>query len=176
MTESYPVQIVGWADDATEKDAALLMGIIGAIRNIRSETGIHPSAAVEASVICPDGRQAATLRENESAIKSLARAESVTVLGEGTIPRGAASVIYNDIEIFVPLKGLVDIDAEIAKLDKERGKMENELAKVTGKLSNAKFMDKAPEQVVTKEKEKQETLQAKLAKIEEGVKRLSSLK
>jgi valyl-tRNA synthetase len=175
MTESFPAPIDGWANSDTEEAAALLMGIIGGLRNIRSETGIHPSAAVEASVICPDPAQAKLLQDNENAIKSLARAESVTVLRQGTIPQGAASFIYNDIEIYIPLEGLVDIEAEIAKLDKEKGKVEKELGKVAGKLSNSNFLDKAPEQVVAKEREKQETLQAKLAKIKEGIERLSSL-
>jgi len=97
------------------------------------------------------------------------------ILAEGKRPRGAASYIFNEIEIFVPLAGLVDVEQELAKLEKEQGKVSGQLKKVEAKLGNSKFLANAPAQVVAGEKEKQETLSAKLAKIRESRERLKHL-
>jgi valyl-tRNA synthetase len=83
--------------------------------------------------------------------------EELHILAEGKRPRGAASYIFNEIEIFVPLAGLVDVEQELAK------------------LGNSKFLENAPAAVVAGEKEKQETLSAKLAKINESMERLKHL-
>jgi len=175
MVEPFPDEIAAWKDKEAENAAELLMGIIGGIRNIRSETGIHPSKAVEASIICHDQENTANLEANSEAIKSLARVEKLSLLAEGERPRGAASYIYNDIVIFVPLKGLVDIGQELAKLEKEKGKVEEQLKKTAAKLGNKKFLANAPETVVAKEKDKQESLNAKLAKIVENMDKLAGL-
>ena len=151
------------------------MGVVTGLRNIRSETGIHPSAQVKGSVICPDQNKGTILQENSKAILALTRVEELQIFAEGDRPKGAASYIFNEIEIFVPLAGLVDVDQELAKLKKAMEKVSLQLKKVEGKLANSKFLDNAPPEVVAGEKEKQEVLSAKLAKIEENMERLKSL-
>jgi valyl-tRNA synthetase len=151
------------------------MGVVTGLRNIRSETGIHPSAQVKATVICPDQIKGAILLKNSKAIKALTRVENLQILSEGKSPKGAASYIFNEIEIFVSLAGLVDVDQELAKLEKEMVKVSLQLKKVEGKLGNSKFLDNAPAEVVAGEKEKQETMSAKLTKINESMERLKHL-
>ncbi|UCD66904.1 MAG: valine--tRNA ligase [Deltaproteobacteria bacterium] len=175
MTESFPEEIKHWDNPAAEDEAALFMGVVTGLRNIRSETGIHPSAHVKATVICPDQDKAALLKEISKATLALTRVEELLILTEGTRPKGAASYIFNEIEIFVPLAGLVDVDQELAKLEKEMGKVSQQLKKVEGKLGNNKFLANAPAEVVAGEQEKQGTLSAKLAKIEESMERLKHL-
>jgi valyl-tRNA synthetase len=175
MTESFPEEIVAWDNAAAEDGAALFMGVVTGLRNIRSETGIHPSAQVKATVICPDAGKVKILQENSKAILALTRAEELKILTEGKRPKGAASYILNEIEIFVPLAGLIDVDQELAKLEKGMGKVSLQLKKVEGKLGNSKFLENAPPEVVAGEKEKQETLSAKLAKINESMERLKHL-
>jgi valyl-tRNA synthetase len=175
MTEPYPVEVASWDNGAAEDGAALFMGVVTGLRNIRSETGIHPSAHVKATVICPDAGKAALLKKNSKAVLALTRVEELHILAEGKRPRGAASYIFNEIEIFVPLAGLVDVEQELAKLDRELGKVSQQLKNVEAKLGNSKFLENAPAAVVAGEKEKQETLSAKLAKINESMERLKHL-
>jgi valyl-tRNA synthetase len=175
MTESFPEEIKHWDNPAAEDGATLFMGVVTGLRNIRSETGIHPSAHVKATVICPDPVKATLLKENSKAILALTRVEELQIFTEGTRPKGAASYIFNEIEIFVPLAGLVDVDQELAKLEKELGKVSQQLKKVEAKLGNNKFLANAPTEVVEGEKEKQGTLSAKLAKVEESMERLKTL-
>ena len=175
MTESFPEEIAGWENVAAEDAANLFMGVVTGLRNIRSETGIHPSARITAKVICPDRQKEIILRENSKAIAALARVEELQILPEGKRPKGAASFIFNELEIIVPLAGLVDIEQEIVKLAKEKDKVLLQLQKVEGKLGNSKFLDNAPKDVVAGEKEKQKTLRATLAKINESIERLKHL-
>ena len=175
MTESFPEEMAAWNNPEAEDAAALFMGVVTGLRNIRSETGIHPSAQVKATVICPDQIKGAILLKNSKAIKALTRVEDLQILSEGKSPKGAASYIFNEIEIFVSLAGLVDVDQELAKLEKEMVKVSLQLKKVEGKLGNSKFLDNAPAEVVAGEKEKQETMSAKLTKINESMERLKHL-
>ncbi len=175
MTESFPEEMAAWNNPEAEDAAALFMGVVTGLRNIRSETGIHPSAQVKATVICPDQIKGAILLKNSKAIKALTRVENLQILSEGKSPKGAASYIFNEIEIFVSLAGLVDVDQELAKLEKEMVKVSLQLKKVEGKLGNSKFLDNAPAEVVAGEKEKQETMSAKLTKINESMERLKHL-
>jgi len=175
MTESFPEEVDGWSNPEADAAADLLMGVVTGLRNIRSETGIHPSARIDGFVICPVKHKADVLKNNSRAVRERARVAELHILQEGKQPQGAASYIFNEIEIFVPLAGLVDVDQELAKLEKERNKVSLQLQKVEGKLGNSKFLNNAPEEVVAGEKEKQETMSAKLAKLEESMERLKHL-
>jgi len=175
MTEPFPEEISAWDNSEAEDAAALFMGVVTGLRNIRSETGIHPSAKVKGFVICPDQAKGAILQENSKAILALTRVEELQIIAEGDRPKGAASYIFNEIEIFVPLAGLVDVEQELAKLEKAMDKVSLQLKKVEGKLGNSKFLDNAPAEVVAGEKEKQETMSAKLTKINESMERLKHL-
>jgi len=176
MTEDFPEEIAAWENGAAEEAANLFMGVVTGLRNIRSETGIHPSARIKAMVICQDQLKGTVLKENSKAITALARVEELQIFSEGRRPKGAASYIFNELEIFVPLAGLVDIDQELTKLEKEKDKVSQQLKKAEGKLGNRKFLDNAPGEVVAGEKEKHETLSATLAKINESMERLQQLK
>ncbi|MBU4260696.1 MAG: valine--tRNA ligase [Proteobacteria bacterium] len=175
MTEPYPLENTDWDDPEAESTAQLVMGLIGGIRNIRSEMQIHPSAQIEAIVICQNQLKKNTIEEHGDEIKGLTRTNTLTVRGEGHGPKGAASYIFEDIEICVPLEGLIDVQKELDKLSKEQAKIDKQLAQSQGKLSNKKFLDNAPEDVVAKEKDKVETLSATLAKIEQTRKRLQEI-
>ncbi|MEK6196885.1 MAG: valine--tRNA ligase [Desulfobacterales bacterium] len=175
MTEPFPEQVDSWNNPEADASAELLMGVVTGFRNIRSETGIHPSARIDGFIICPVKHKAEVLKNNSKAVRERARVGELHILQEGKQPQGAASYIFNEIEIFVPLAGLVDVDQELTKLEKEMDKVSLQLKKVEGKLGNSKFLDNAPEEVVAGEKEKQETMSAKLAKINESMERLKHL-
>ncbi|MBU0485619.1 MAG: valine--tRNA ligase [Proteobacteria bacterium] len=175
MTEQFPEPQPAWENDEIESATTLFMGVVTGIRNIRSEMMVHPSAEIEAIIICQDPGKLASLNLVAKSISGITRTKSLEIVAQGTHPEGAASYIYEDIEIYVPMKGLVDVEKETAKLNKEKEKIDKDLERTNGKLTNETFMGKAPAEVIAKEKEKQEALTAKLAKVEEGIKRLQDL-
>ncbi len=176
MVEPFPAENPAWDNPAAEEEASLFMGVVGAIRTIRSEAQAHPSAEITATVVCPDMAKGAILEKLAAAIKTLTRTKELTITASGQRPKGAASVIYQDLEIIVPLAGLIDVEKELAKLAKEQAKVEGELKRIQGKLGNEKFVANAPEEVVAKEKEKEAELTATLAKLKESAERLNELR
>ena len=175
MKESYPEENGKWQDPDAEGSMELLMGVISSIRTIRSETDLHPTAKIEATLLCSDQQKRDFIGEYSDAIQSMTRAEKLHVLETGTVPDDAGHTLFEDIEVFVPLKGLIDAAEEIAKLGKERAKLEKEMKQIQGKLSNENFLSKAPPVVVEKEKQKEEELQVRLDKNAESAARLQKL-
>jgi valyl-tRNA synthetase len=169
---SFPVVTESWSDDAAVEEMELLMGIITGIRNIRAEADVHPSQRIEALVLCADPLRATAIETFAAAISDMTRLSSLTVRGEGDRPSDAATYIYKNIEIFVPLKGLVDVAAELARIARERGKVEAKLNQVNGKLVNARFLANARPEVIAGERTKKAELDARMAKLLETEERL----
>ena len=174
VTSAYPA-VQDWQDDTVESQVELLMGVITGIRNIRAEADVHPSAKIDAFVLCSESSKTDLIQSFSSAISAMTRLESLTVAGDGEKPSDAATYIYQDIEMYVPLKGLVDVEREQEKLERERNKIEKSLKQINGKLGNKKFLANAPAEIVEKEKGKQAELEAKLAKVAEAEKRLAEI-
>lgn len=175
MTEAYPQKQEQWHNPQIEKDAEVIMGVIGGIRNIRSEMQIHPSATVECHILCQNQERLTIIRDHAKQISNLTKVSRLELADKGESPEGAAAFIFEDIEIFIPLAGLIDVAAELAKLGKEQKKLEKQLKQSQGKLTNEKFMAKAPAEVIAKEKERVATLSATLTKIEENKKRMAEI-
>ncbi len=166
MVAQFPKEKPAWLDEEAEKAVAALKSIVTGIRNIRSELGIHPGAKVKV-LARPHSDEARELVAGQAeAISTLARAEEVEIMAaDGARPEGAAAVILEEMEIFIPLKGLVDIKEELAKLAKEEEKLNKELKKSENKLQNKNFLERAPKEIVQKERDKVERFKAKLEKI-----------
>ncbi|WP_446009088.1 valine--tRNA ligase [Candidatus Electrothrix sp.] len=176
MLEPFPEANPAWQDAEAEQSMQLLMDVISAVRTIRSEADVHPTMKVQASVICADAAQRELLSSFSDALGSMTRAESLEIMESGTVPDDAGHVLTDSgVEVFVPLKDLIDVEAELDKLARERKKIEQELKRVQGKLGNEKFLNNAPAAVVDKERAKQEELETRLAKNEESKARLMKL-
>jgi valyl-tRNA synthetase len=176
MLEPFPTEHASWENPAIEAAVALLMGVIGGIRNIRSEMQVHPSATINALLVCADSTKRETLTRHAASITSMTKVQELTIVEQGECPKGAASFIFEDIAIFVPMQGLIDIDRELEKLARDRDKIMVQLQRIEGKLGNEKFMANAPAEVVAKEQEKLDGFKATIAKIDENVDRLRELK
>ena len=166
MVAQFPKEKPAWLDEEAEKAVSALKNVVTGIRNIRSELGIHPGAKIKV-LARPHSEEARELIAGQAgAISTLARAEEVEIIaGDAERPEGAAAVILEDMEIFIPLKGLVDIKEELAKLAKEEEKLNKELKKSENKLQNKNFLERAPKEIVQKERDKVERFKAKLEKI-----------
>jgi len=175
MLEPFPEAPADWADERAEAEAGLLMGVIGGVRTIRSEMQVHPSAKVRVIIACGEADNRLVLARHRGLISAMTRAGELRIEESAQCPKGAATFIHEDIEIFVPMSGLIDTDKELAKLAKERNKLEAQLKRTAGKLGNEKFLANAPAEVVEKEKEKEKALRAKLGKIDETEARLREI-
>ncbi len=160
----YPVGEAAWRDAAAEQNVGQLIDAVTAIRNIRSELGIPPAAAVSLRVAADSGGE--PVRAVEGFIKSLAKVDAVELLGAER-PHGEPSAVVAGLgELFVPLRGVVERAAVRERLQKDLGKVEKELQGVEGKLGRADFVDKAPAEVVDKERQKAVGLRARRAVLE----------
>lgn len=153
-----------------EADMNIIMDSIKAIRNIRAEMNIP--LGKKNMVIIQSANQDIynVLEANQEYFKSLASVEELELsfINE-TKPQDSVSAILNSVEIYLPLKGLLDVEKEVQRLNKELENMQKEVSRLVGKLNNAAFLAKAPEDIVEKEQEKLKEYQEKYAAIEERI-------
>jgi len=157
MIAPYPTADAARRDVGTEQVMQQLIEAIRSVRNIRSELGIPPNATVDIHVAAVSANGNVALLEPY--MKALARVGSVELLGTGARPTGEPSAVVDGIgEIFVPLRGVVD-PAEVRKrLERDLGKVEKELTGVDAKLGRPDFVDRAPADIVEKERQKASAL------------------
>ncbi len=175
MLEAFPEPRSSWERPEVEAAAALLMGVIAGIRNLRSEMRIHPAANISAIVVCADATRRETLRRQAKDIATMTKVERLDIKEHGECPKGAVSYIFEDLAIFVPMQGLIDIDRELEKLGREWDKIMAQVERIRAKLENEKFAAHAPAEVVAKEREKLEGFLATSAKLNENMARLREL-
>ncbi|MEW6720698.1 MAG: valine--tRNA ligase, partial [Thermodesulfobacteriota bacterium] len=160
----YPAAAASLADADVEEDMGHLMEVIRAVRNIRSELNVPPAKKVEVRLKGEAG-ELNFLREHEDILRRLARADRVAYADADYIPVEDATAVVNDIEVCMPLAGLIDFDQEARRLGKEIEKGKAELARVMGQLGNGKFVENAPEDIVEALRERQAALETKLGKL-----------
>ena len=175
MLAPFPEQNPGWHDPQAEEEMELLMDVISGLRTIRTEAELHPTAKITATIISPDAGKRAVLETFADSVATMVRAEKLDIVDQGEVPDDAGHGMAGDVELVVPLAGLIDVEAELEKLARERKKLDKELARVSGKLKNEKFLANAPVAIVAKERAREEELQTKLAKNDESVARLRKL-
>jgi valyl-tRNA synthetase len=154
MLQAYPKVDAKLEDDQAVMDMARIQQMITSIRSLRSENNIAPSKPVSLII---QGANATTQADNEKyvlIIKQLARVESIEYKAKDAAVPACATTILADIQLHIPLAGLIDMQGEIERLQKEVDKYDQEIARFEAKLSNPQFADKAPAQVVEKEREK----------------------
>ena len=157
MLSTWPEGNPNLIDDQKERQMGLIMSVVKGIRNIRGEMNVAPGKKAPVIIAANSGETKIVLQANISYFNNLANAHPVEV-HETLIdkPEQAAAAIENGVEIFMPLKGLIDLDKEKARLEKELSNMDKELLRVDKKLQNPGFLEKAPDHVVAKEREKQQ--------------------
>ncbi|MDF1528946.1 MAG: valine--tRNA ligase [Sedimenticola sp.] len=173
MTQPFPVSDATLADQAAVDEMEWVMQFILGIRKIKGEMNIAPSKPLPVLLQNAGTEDQARLNRNRHYLDFLARLESATLLEDSDDAPESAIALIGKMKILIPMAGLIDKDAEISRLEKEIGKVQQNIARIEGKLNNPKFVDKAPEAVVQKEKDKVtadlavlENLQQQLTKIQ----------
>lgn len=147
-------------------DIEWVKAFITSIRNLRAEYDIAPSKGLDVMLKVAGEKDAARLQANTVVLQSLAKLDSIKVLTDGEGTPACATSLVGKSELMIPMAGLIDKDAELARLDKEVAKIQGEVKRIEGKLSNEGFVAKAPEAVIAKEREKLTGYQEKLVKLE----------
>ena len=175
MVQPFPLFDSAKQNDVALNDIEWVKRFIVGIRNIRGEMDIAPSKPLQALLRNVSETDKERLSKASSFLDKLAKLESVKVLESGVEAPASATAIVGEMEILIPMAGLIDKDAELARLAKAIDKMSKDLARTEGKLSNEKFVSKAPEDVIAKERAKLADMQSQLAKLQEQQKTISEL-
>jgi valyl-tRNA synthetase len=171
MVQPYPRFDAAWADDAIEKQMEFLMGVVRAIRNLRSEMNCPPGKQVKA-IFRGSEQELSLLRAQEPYLRSLARVGSAEYSSGDDRPEGVATAVVGTAEISLPLGDLVNLAEERARLTKEIRKFGEEFARVQKKLTNSDFISKAKEEVVQKEREKAGQYEEKIRTLNQSLARI----
>jgi len=172
MLSEYPLSLS--RDLQAETEMAYVIEAITGIRTVRGELNISPS--VEANVLIKTFSEEVSgiLKSNKHNIKKLSRTADVTIGEDIKKPADSAVCVKDSMEVYIPIKGLLNIDAEIDKLIKESRKVDEAIVFIDRKLMNEDFIKKAPEDVVKKEKARRSELEAKKERIAENINKLKA--
>lgn len=164
----FPVVNESLIKESAEVEMDFVKDIITAIRNIRGEMNISPSKKVNALI-----KSSEVKSHQIEYIKKLAKVEEIKVDIHIQKPKASASAVLKDAEIFIPLEGLIDLEVERQRIQKEIQRLENSIGSVEKKLSNEKFVNNAPAEVVEKERAKQKDWTENLSKLKEILENLN---
>lgn len=167
MLQALPQYDVANFNQEALDDIEWVKAFITSIRNLRAEYDINPGKPLEVMLKAANEQDAARIEANKPVLVSLAKLESIRVLADGEATPACATALVGKSELMIPMAGLIDKDAELDRLAKEIAKTQGEIARIEGKLGNEGFVAKAPEAVITKEREKLAGYQEALVKLEQ---------
>ncbi len=174
MLQPFPQ--AGTPDDEIEQDIAWLKEIIQGIRRIRSELGLPPGKPLDTWLLAGSDTDSERLQPFLDVFTQLARTQNLQWVDDSVDTSQCAVALVGELKILVPLKGLVDVEAESARLRKQLDAEKALLAKTRAKLENRKFVENAPAAVVEQEQQRQASHQANVQNLKEQLKRLDSLR
>jgi valyl-tRNA synthetase len=161
MVQKYPTAGANWIDAEAERQMEFLMGVVRAIRNLRTELNCPPGKEIKV-IFHGSDNDLAFLSAQLPYLRALARVGSAVYLGSGDRPKRAATAVVGSAEIYLPIDDLVNLDEERVRLTKEVDKVTDEIARVHKKLGNPDFVSKAKQEVIQREREKAIEYQEKL--------------
>lgn len=176
MISKWPVADESLVDPEAERGMNAIMDSIKAIRNMRAEVNANPGKKIPAIMLVSEDLRE-VVAHNDSYIKLLGGIDNLELRPlNGEKPENAMAAVVTGIEVYLPLAGLIDVEKETQRLSKELAAMEKDLQRAGGKLNNAGFLAKAPEDVVAKERAKYEELSGKIEAVKKRMAYLAELK
>ena len=168
MIAEYPTADESASDPATEREMESVIEIVRAIRNARAEAKVEPSKFIEALIAVEDGEL--PLERHLSAISTLARVRPLTIVGTAEASKDDAKVlVLRDVEVILPLSGMIDREAESKRLEREIAKWQDLIARTEARLQNDEFRSRAPADIVQREREKLAEHKDRLERLEQQV-------
>lgn len=162
LLSSWP-SVIEIEDEDIEK-VEMLKEVITSIRNIRSDMGIRPNTLVPCNILTQNYDLATFLLEYGEFIKTLAKVDDIKVVDKK--PPHSSTVVLKELEIYLPLEGIIDIEKERRRFEKELSSLKEELKKIEGELQDSDFLSKAKPQVIEKKRERRIFFKEKMEKLE----------
>ena len=175
VTAAYPVVHEEFNDAAAVKGMEFLIELIRAVRNIRAEVNTPLSKPITLLIHTTDKEIDEFLVANKNYIERFCNPEELVISGEVDAPELAMSAVLTGAKIYLPLAGLINIEEELQRLEKELAKWNSEVKRVQGKLANERFVANAPEAVVAEEREKEADYLAKQKAVAERIEQLRTI-
>jgi valyl-tRNA synthetase len=175
MLAAFPEYQADKVDTEAMADLEWVKQVIVAVRNIRAELNIAPSKPLNALLRSVSARDKARVEANQTFFTTLAKLESMTILADGDNAPMSTTQLVGEMELLIPMAGLIDVAAEMARIDKQLEKLSGEVARIEGKLSNEGFVAKAPAAVIDKERSKMADLKRDMDKLKEQQAELAKL-
>ena len=162
-------QLEGYVDGEAEAEIGWVVDLVSAVRSVRSEMNVPAGTQIPLALVAGKETEERAGRWDE-AIRRLARLSEISFIDAP--PRGAVQLLVRGEVAALPLAGVIDLGAERARLEKELGKIADDISRIDKKLDNADFMARAPEEVVEEQREKREEAEGRRAKVHEALERL----
>ena len=175
VVADYPRVMEAYQDSQVEAQMAQLMELIRAVRTIRNEMNTPLSKAVDLYIKVQDAAGQVLLEANQAYIKRFCNPAQLLISQAPEHPEEVVTQVLSFAEILMPLKGLIKLEDELARLEGEQAKLEKEVARIDGKLSNEKFVSRAPEQVVAEERNKRQGYLSQLETVKERIQQVKDL-
>jgi len=175
VVADYPRVMEAYQDSQVEAQMAQLMELIRAVRTIRNEMNTPLSKPVDLYIKVQDATGQALLEANQAYIKRFCNPAQLLISQAPEHPEEVVTQVLSFAEILMPLKGLIKLEDELARLEGEQAKLEKEVARIDGKLSNEKFVSRAPEQVVAEERNKRQGYLSQLETVKERIQQVKDL-
>ena len=175
VVADYPRVMEAYQDSQVEAQMAQLMELIRAVRTIRNEMNTPLSKPVDLYIKVQDTAGQALLEANQAYIKRFCNPAQLVISQAPEHPEEVVTQVLSFAEILMPLKGLIKLEDELARLEGEQAKLEKEVARIDGKLSNEKFVSRAPEQVVAEERNKRQGYLSQLETVKERIQQVKDL-
>ena len=164
-------ELAGLEDAGADAEMDWLLALVGGIRSVRQEMNVPAGAKIRLLVVGAGEVTGTRVETHLGALQRMARLESVDYVD--TVPPDSAQIVLGEATFVLPLAGVIDIDAERARLTKEIQKIDDEVEKIDKKLNNAQFVAKAPPEVIEEQRNRREEALARRAKLVEALSRLS---
>ncbi|MBA7677971.1 Valine--tRNA ligase [subsurface metagenome] len=168
MIAPYPAADGMAVDDEAEKRMALVIEVIRAIRNARAEFRVEPSKWIEAVAVV---EEKPTFESQAQAIETLARVRPLAIVssGEGTMPTEAKALVLEGAEVILPMAGMVDLDAERERLEREIEATQEQVLRIEARLKDEEFLSRAPANIVARDKERLATNRDKIGRLKQKI-------
>jgi len=175
MTQRFPRGEQDLHDPTAVEDVEWIKNFVLGIRQIRGEMNIAPGKELPVLLQNASANDQRCAKEHIALLSRVGRVTTIDPLGPGNEAPASATALHGDMQLLVPMKGLIDVDAERERLSKQRIKIEAELAKTTAKLGNLKFTSNAPKAIVTQEYERQAEFEKQRTQLDEQLQKLDKL-
>lgn len=175
VVADYPVVHEEFTDEPARTNMNMLIELIKAVRSIRQEVNRPLSKPVDMIIKANSDQEKQMLIANKSFIERFCNTEELLIDTKVSVPNEVMSAVIKGADLYLPLEGLVDIKEEIARLEKELEKWSSEIKRAQGKLSNERFVNNAPEDVVQAERDKEEEYKNRYKSVEEQIEKLHNL-